>query len=152
MAQSSVDLSRYTRGLIYDADSVTLIGKYSDELSTHRAKKNWVELFSSYFLLEPERDYTIRVDTSISKNHYVLSCIFTSACGRYAFWRLVNQQAPDAEKQLGRTIVMNGKMQRADHIRTEDECTVWICGALDEQIRQTRETQNLLDRIIKLFQ
>ena len=150
MAQSSVDLSRYKRGLIYDADRVTLIGKYSDELSTHRAKKNWVDLFSSYFLLEPERDYAIKVETSLTDSHYVINCTFTSACGRYAFWRLVNQQAPDAEKQLGRTIVLNGKMNSVENL--EDECTVWICGALDEQIRQTRETQNLLDRIIKLFQ
>ena len=148
MSQSLVDLSKYTSGLIYDADTITLIGKYKDELSCHRARKNWIELFSNYFLLEPARDYKIVVESNLNSNIFIINCIFTSACGRYAFWRLVNQQAPEAEQKLGETVILNDcSIEEAK----KDECTVWVTGALDEQIRQTRETQNLLDRIIKLF-
>jgi len=147
MSQSLLDLSKYTSGLIYDADTVTLIGKYTDELSCHRARKNWVELFSNYFLLEANRDYDILVESDLDGGIFIINCIFTSACGRYAFWRLVNQQAPEAEQKLGETVILND----CSLDTKKDECTVWVTGALDEQIRQTRDTQNLLDRIIKLF-
>lgn len=148
MTQSLLDLSKYTSGLIYDADTVTLIGKYKDELACHRAKKYWIELFSNYFLLEPQRDYDIIIESDLEEDLFIINCIFTSACGRYAFWRLVNQQAPEAEQKLGETVILNDSSLE----QKNDECTVWVTGALDEQIRQTRDTQNLLDRIIKLFQ
>ncbi len=147
MSQSLLDLSKYTNGLIYDADTVSLIGKYTDELSCYRARKNWVELFSNYFLLESDRDYNILVESDLDSGVFIINCIFTSACGRYAFWRLVNQQAPEAEQKLGETVILNDCSLESK----KDECTVWVTGALDDQIRQTRDTQNLLDRIIKLF-
>lgn len=151
---NSLEISRYKQGLIYDADTITLLGKYSNELSAHRAKRSWIELLNSYFLLEPERDYELFVESIIEEQHFVINCFFTSACGRYAFWRLVNQQAPEAEAQLGLTITRNKSVFEGDFDELDEasECTVWVCGAMEEQIRQTSDNSKLIDKIMKLFQ
>jgi hypothetical protein len=151
LKNTSLDISRYKQGLIYDADAVTLLGKYSDELSAHRSKRSWIELLNSYFLLEPDRDYDIFVEAILEEEHFVLSCFFTSACGRYAFWRLVNQQAPEAEAQLGLTVTKSSGIFEGD-FEDMDECTVWVCGAMDEQVRRTSDNAKLISRIMKLFQ
>lgn len=88
-------------GLIFDAEGVTLIARCNDELSAYRAKKNWVLVLKSYFLLELERDYELSVLASPEQGYFTVSCFFISACGRYAFWRLINDQAPEAELKLG---------------------------------------------------
>ena len=149
---SSLDLSKHKPGLVYDAESVSLLGKYTDELSAHRGKRLWMETLSNYFLLELERDYELYVESCVNNRSYVLCCEFNSACGRYAFWRLINQQAPEAEAKLGGTI--NKTPTRAVHrnpgaMGSKD---TWLFGRLDAQIEDTSETKHLLSRILKLFQ
>lgn len=87
-------------GLIFDADGVALFGRYADEMAAFRARKQWMEIFSNYFLLERERDYEIAISHSDSNAQFLLGCSFSSSCGRYAFWRLINHQAPEAEQKL----------------------------------------------------
>ncbi len=82
--------------VMFDSDLVTLIGVYSDEISAHRARKLWMETFADSFLLESKSDYTIVVSRDES-GKFLLNCVFESACGRYAFWRLTNNQAPEAQ-------------------------------------------------------
>ena len=86
--------------LIYDTDAISLIGRFSDELSAYRSRRKWVEILSNYFLLEPERDFESKIISSETSDGFLLHCNFTSACGRYAFWRLINHQAPEAEEKL----------------------------------------------------
>ncbi len=93
------NLSRKS-GLIFDAEGVTLIARYSDELSAYRARRSWVDTLRNYFLLEAERDFEMAVLSSPEGGHFSLSCFFISACGRYAFWRLINDQAPEAQLKL----------------------------------------------------
>ena len=48
------------------------------------------------FLLENETDF--QFTTSRDENSkFILTCEFKSACARYAFWRITNNQAPDAQ-------------------------------------------------------
>lgn len=96
----SQDLSADPQRLIYDTDGVTLIGHYTDEVSAYRARRSWIEVLSNYFLLESTRDYEMSVRYSNETQFFVLTCSFSSACGRYAFWRLINHQAPEAEEKL----------------------------------------------------
>jgi len=99
-------------GLIFDADSVTLLGKFTDEFSAHRAKKQWMETFAHHFLLEKSRDYQTEVGNIEATDYFFLRCTFESACGRYAFWRLVNHQASEAEKKLIAPNLVNKKVGR----------------------------------------
>lgn len=89
-----------TRGLIFDAESNAIIGKFSDELAAYRARRNWIGILAEDFLLEKQRDYEMSVIAASQGTFYLLACSFTSACGRYAFWRLVNRQAQESERRL----------------------------------------------------
>ncbi|MBL7663428.1 hypothetical protein JNK13_11815 [bacterium] len=86
--------------LSFDADGTTLIGRYTDELSAYRAKRKWIEILKKHFLLDQGRDYELSILVNPVNKYFALNCYFTSACGRYAFWRLVNNQAPEAELNL----------------------------------------------------
>lgn len=99
-------------GLIFDADSVTLLGKFTDEFSAHRAKKQWMGVFAHHFLLERSRDYDMEVGNVEGTGYYYLRSTFESACGRYAFWRLVNHQAMEAEQKLQSPNMVNKKVAR----------------------------------------
>lgn len=99
-------------GLIFDADSVTLLGKFTNEFSAHRAKREWMGTFAHHFLLERSRDYQTEIGKIESTEFYYLRCTFESACGRYAFWRLVNHQASEVEKKLISPNLVNKKVGR----------------------------------------
>lgn len=151
---TNLDLSKYKPGLIYDADGITLVGKYTDELSAYRAKRQWTEVLNSYFLLEKDRDYEMWVNSSIEDCSFALSCCFVSACGRYAFWRLINHQAPEAEQKLGGSVQNIPARRFLGSLRSEediDKKTSWVIEALNEQIEGNQETIGILQRIRKLF-
>ncbi|GEM_PF-3159985 len=97
---SGVAVRKSNPSLIFDTDGVTLIARFPNELAAYRARKSWTSVLSRYFLLERGRDYEVSVITSPETGYNVLNCYFTSACGRYAFWRLINDQAPEAETKL----------------------------------------------------
>lgn len=81
----------------FDSETAALEGAYPDELSAHRARKVWVDILESNFLLEKNHDFQLKVDGSASDGAFALRCDFLTACGRYAFWRLTNDQAPEAQ-------------------------------------------------------
>lgn len=143
------EFQKQREGLIYDADSVVLAGKYGDELSAHRARKHWVEVLNNYFLLEQERDYEIWVTSSLQENYFVISCCFVSACGRYAFWRLVNQQAPEAEAKLGATVRRNAGKRHVPG--TLPPALPYVLSSVDAHGALTTETCSLLKRVLKFF-
>jgi len=108
---TSTDLSKMKSGLLFDAEGVTLISRCSDELAAYRIRRQWSEVLANYFLLEQERDYEMSILSLPENNYHVLNCFFISACGRYAFWRLINDQAPEAELKLSSNsaIISQGK-------------------------------------------
>ncbi|MCI5064923.1 hypothetical protein MRY87_04270 [bacterium] len=93
-----------TTQLFFDGDEIALEARYADELSAYRAKRVWKETFESYFLLENESDYVLSTavfegqeDEEAEGLGFLLRCHFTSACARYAFWRITNAQASEAQ-------------------------------------------------------
>lgn len=145
--------TKYKEGLIYDAESVILAGKYTDEMSAHRAKKTWIDVLGSYFLLESERDYELWVTTDLTEEYFVIHCCFISACGRYAFWRLVNQQAPEAEAKLGASL-KNADIKRllaTNRSLSKSKREPFVLSALADQIDSNEDTKSLISRILKLF-
>ena len=147
-AEEKFDLSQYKNGLIFDAEGVCLFGKYENELMAWRAKKEWIEVLHDYFLLEPERDYSIKVVSDIDTLTFCVKSNFSSACGRYAFWRLINHQAPEAEKKLGGEITAQTKNESEDLTGDEN----WIINPLNEASNKNKESAQLLKKILKIFQ
>lgn len=87
----------FFKGVCFDPDSVTLEGWYSDELAAHRAKRSWVATLGEHFLLDEEEDFICQVNQNNERRYFYLRCEFITACARYAFWRLTNSQAPEAQ-------------------------------------------------------
>jgi len=81
----------------FDAERVVLEGYYNDELSAHRAKRVWKDTLLNYFLLEPGHDFKLQIRFESGQKRYSLTCAFMTACARYSFWRLTNDQTPEAQ-------------------------------------------------------
>lgn len=88
----------FNHGVAFNASALTIRGVYGDELSAYRAKRVWAQTLSVTFLLEDGVDFDLWV--SEAQERFLLTCQFTSACARYAFWRLTNDQAPEAQYLL----------------------------------------------------
>lgn len=134
--------------LTYDADNVTLVGRYVDELTAYRFRREWVDILAGYFLLERERDYDIAIDceeNSKKETVFLLKATFNSACGRYAFWRLINRQAPDAEQLLGgrsgKTTDTNDSIFNTFLSKNEDLDYPWF---MDDHMERKSWCSNLL--------
>ncbi|MCB0334200.1 MAG: hypothetical protein KDD55_11910 [Bdellovibrionales bacterium] len=104
----------------YDPEKITLEGRYSDELSAYRAKRNWQETFETYFLLDEGDDFELNVIRDQGAHNILLTCCFFSACGRYAFWRLTNDQAPEAQYRIETAHVPNAESRYADFVASPD--------------------------------
>ena len=87
-------------GLWYDAERLLLEGVYLDEVSAYRARRSWIKAFEMNFLLEDIHDFRVKVAFDSEDSRYRVQCNFTSACGRYAFWRLTHHQAPEVQFAL----------------------------------------------------
>jgi hypothetical protein len=87
-------------GLWYDAEKLILEGIYLDEVSAYRARRSWIKTFEMNFLLEEIHDFKVKVVFESDECKYHVQCTFTSACGRYAFWRLTHHQAPEVQFTL----------------------------------------------------
>ncbi|MGI6524765.1 MAG: hypothetical protein ACOX2O_05650 [Bdellovibrionota bacterium] len=86
-------------GVSFDTENITLHGIYSDELSAYRAKKMWIETFEDIFLLEQNHDISLSIHRE-EDGRFLLLCEFLTACARYAFWRVTNNQAPEAQYSI----------------------------------------------------
>ncbi|MCB0360906.1 MAG: hypothetical protein KDD44_14760, partial [Bdellovibrionales bacterium] len=81
-------------------------------------------------------------------------CFFISACGRYAFWRLINDQAPEAEDKLRATNPVApereprrffGGFRGATHMPDgRDEATT-------HHLSETEQAVNVISRLLRLF-
>lgn len=94
-------------GLNYDSESIAVDGRYADELSAFRARRAWTEILETNFLLERDHDYSLETASHLNEQRFHLRCTFMTACGRYAFWRLINDQAPEIQYLLETAHVPN---------------------------------------------
>lgn len=79
----------------YNKNAYEIVGEYSNELLLFRAKKFWKAALLDTFLLEYATDFKLKVKRNSKNSIYHLICTFHSACGRYAFWRINNDQNPE---------------------------------------------------------
>ncbi len=86
----------YFEGVCFDPDTDTIHGNYVDELSAYRAKKAWLEALKFNFSLKADSDLIVAIETT-EMNSFVLSCRFYSSTAKYAFWKITNNQSPEAQ-------------------------------------------------------
>lgn len=108
------------QGVRFDPDKVTLEGSYKDELSLFRARKSWGQTLESYFLLDKGHDFVIHAESEMSDAKFTLTCEFVSACARYAFWRLTNNQALEAQYLIETAHIPNCRFRQEDLIEASD--------------------------------
>lgn len=84
-------------GVWFDPERIVLEGNYSDQITAYRAKRRWARAFESNFLLETSHDFKLSVVQQEEGEEFRLKCEFLTACGRYAFWRLTHNQAPEVQ-------------------------------------------------------
>lgn len=151
------DLPRM-QSVSFDADRIRLEGRYTDQLSAYRARRIWRETLLNYFLLEPEHDFTLQVASDKETSIYTLNCDFTSACARYCFWRLTNDQTPEAQYLIETAHIPQAASQREEFLfasdlkplHQEDQAVLSRIAELSEAISKG-PLQRLLDVLKKLY-
>lgn len=104
----------------FDPEALALEGNYNDELSAHRAKRSWTSVLETTFLLDKGHDFKLRVASPEQNQSFLLRCEFTTACGRYAFWRLTNNQAPEAQYQIETAHIPNAEAHALNLLHAAD--------------------------------
>jgi len=141
-------------GVCFDPEHITLEGTYIDQLSAYRAKRVWVGILNESFLLETEHDFRLRVDPVNTSNRYTLRCEFLTACARYAFWRLTNNQAPEAQYIIETAHIPNAETRQDDFwqapdLKVKDPASSSLIHASLASI--TQHNAGLLDTLKKLI-
>lgn len=140
--------------ICFDPENILLEGWYSDELSAYRAKKVWEETLAHYFLLEPEEDFVLGVTREPGAKAYRLSCSFFSACARYAFWRITNEQAPEAQYIIETAHIPKTESPGEDYLTAPDMKALSDIHPLSftENGKPPRYNDNWLSAIKRIFQ
>jgi hypothetical protein len=159
-----IDLTKEIQsGVKFDPEAVSLFGIYKDELSLFRAKKSWTEILESNFLLESNYDYSLQKTAKPAESSFVLKCSFLTACGRYAFWRLTNDQAPEAQYMIETAHIPNCDLASDMFLSAPDLSPIFkneiiedapIAStekALDKTARLIGDIKNIFDKIAKTF-
>ena len=107
-------------GVCFDSENIALEGIYCDELSAHRAKKVWCEVLETSFLLDNGHDFKMLKLPNLENSKFVLKCTFHTACGRYAFWRLINHQTPEAQYVIETAHIPACDSRQCDFISAPD--------------------------------
>lgn len=108
ITEDKVTIEKY--GVFFDSDTFVLQGYYEFELAQRRALKNWTQAIEDCLLLTNQSDFKVSYCNDL--NSFRISCEFVSATGKYAFWKLINGQAPDAQYQIEIAHIPNGKQNR----------------------------------------
>ncbi len=135
------DEFQWSEGVSYDPEHITLEGTYTDQLSAYRARKVWQETLEGNFLLESEHDFTLKVCSHAVEHRYVLRCDFLTACARYAFWRLTNNQAPEAQYIIETAHIPNGELRQDDLLEVPDLRSIHEAAIRAGVERATREVE-----------
>lgn len=146
------------QGVTFDPDAVSLEGIYRDELSAFRARRAWIDALESNFLLDLEHDFILTTRSNLAESVFSLQCEFVSACGRYAFWRLTNNQAPEAQYLIETAHIPNaelreGEFQGAPDLleRQDPEPMIWNHGEMREEEYQPTLTERISGMLCRLF-
>ena len=129
-----------TEGVTFDAERVVLEGCYADELAPYRAKRVWGEILETNFLLDAGHDFRIEIK-AVNEGRYILSCHFATACARYAFWRLTNNQAPEAQYVIETAHIPQSEQRKDDLMQAPDLRAQGEAGALESWM-QRYESEN----------
>ncbi len=146
----SIDLSE---GVVFEPNRALLVGVYRDELSAYRARREWLATLNEGFLLEPVEDLALRIEPTPTKDWFILSCEFTSATARYAFWRITRGQAPEEQYRIESAHVASqweksaacSDLKRAAEPAGKREVAS-VLAALDTEI--ANETKSILEKIV----
>ena len=139
-------------GVCFDPEHVTLEGAYTDELSLHRAKKVWVETLKQSFLLEKDHDFKLIAIPILEQSRFVLKCEFITACARYAFWRLTNNQAPEAQYIIETAHIPNSASRQEDFWTAPDlraKASALTLSNIEQAILNNQSSSQTLTRVIK---
>ena len=104
----------------FDPERVRLEGIYHDQISAYRAKRAWIEALERCFLLDLSHDFSIAVSSAYDEGRFTLHCDFLTACARYAFWRLTNHQAPEAQYTIETAHIPRGESRLDDFVAAPD--------------------------------
>jgi hypothetical protein len=121
--KSTIELLRElprTPGVCFDPQEIALEGIYLDELSAYRARRLWTSVLEETFLLEVEHDFRLSVAGAADKERFLLRCEFSTACGRYAFWRLTHNQAPEAQYLIETAHIPQTESRHKDFLEAPD--------------------------------
>lgn len=145
MSQSS---SLPNEGVCFDPDEISLLGIYSDELALFRARRKWNEILERAFMLEGKQDFVIETVSEADMNAFRLVCRFNTACGRYAFWRLTNAQAPEAQYEIETAHIPNSPSRNLEMTTAPDLMPVFDTPLIVRGIGYKRDSTSRLKRVI----
>lgn len=139
-----------TEGVCFDPEHITLEGTYSDQISAYRAKRVWVETLAHSFLLEKDHDFKLSTLAAGSDGRFALRCEFMTACARYAFWRLTNNQAPEAQYIIETAHIPHAESRQEDFWTAPDlklKGDASMLAGLERAISNNRSASGYLSRI-----
>lgn len=85
--------------LTFSQNEMSLSMQFVDEISAYRARRKWIELLKVQLLVDHEEDFQISIKKE-SDSIWNMHCEFTSSCGRYAFWRIMNKKDSKITNEL----------------------------------------------------
>ena len=145
--EHSSDSGTYSRnGLTFYTETVQIVAVANDQLSAYRTRNTWTKTLHRHFLLQAEQDFDISISPDENES-YIISCNFSSACGRYAFWRLINQQSPEAERNLLTPNLQNNDSPKRGLFNSLRNFCFPANTAVDEPERKER----FLERVFGIF-
>lgn len=118
-----IELTReisFPGNILFDSNRLQLLGNYADQLSAYRAKKVWKQTLETCFLLDRDQDFVLVMRSDLGSGSFILSCEFVSACARYAFWRLTNHQAPEAQYLIETAHIPQSESRHDDFLSASD--------------------------------
>jgi len=146
-----IDYSQPGIAIQFCLDTTSLTGFYSDELACYRARRVWKTVFERTFLLKSECDFIMETESSEEGQPFSLRCFFNSPSGRYALWRLANDQAPESQYTIETAHVPDSEAMHEQLISAPDLVAAGssptILHAPDET---TRLIKNICDKIKQL--
>lgn len=145
------DEFQWTEGVSFDPEQITLEGVYTDQISAYRAKKVWLQTFETNFLLEPKHDFALKIVSKFDEKKFVLRCEFLTACARYAFWRLTNHQAPEAQFIIETAHIPNAELRQNDFVGAPDMKSIHEAAIMAGVAKATREVEDNSSTIAQIL-
>lgn len=134
--------------ICFDPDKAIIFGKYKDELSCYRARNIWIELLDEHFFLQAGIDFNVEIEKESDSEFFELSCNFNTACGRYAFWRITNYQAPEVQYLMETAHIPMCESRQEEIMMTPDLCSIYEEPIAQKGLNSKNFVNNLIDKTI----